>query len=300
MAAPQLTALQLTAKRQAVWSKTANILKKRYGTARLWTFMFMILGAFLAMIASQCSEGQPRLYLAGLSTVVFAMVSFLTARLLGQEHALAWVRSRAAAEALKREAYKYAARAAPYDDGDRDERLNDEREHIESDMTDILSQAVADEGDTGSVPTTDLTPDEYIRRRITDPIKSFFNPKADMAQRKARMFRRAELLLAAVTALITAVVGLAGKDPLGWGFDFVAFAAVLTTISGTILAHIEAERFDYTVAQYRATARRLEGAVASASKAFATASPDWSAFVAKCEGILSDENSSWVAKWSKP
>lgn len=120
-----------------------------------------------------------------------------------------------------------------------------------------------------------------------------------MAQRKARIFRGAEFILAALTTLITAFVGLAGKDPIGWGFDFVALAAVLTTISGAILAYIEAERFDQTVVQYRATARRSESALAGGSKTLAP-SPDWSVFVTKCEGILSEENSSWVAKWSKP
>ena len=296
---PQLTALQLTAKQQAIWSKTANGLKVKYEGTRTYTFVFLILGALMAMIASQRPEGQSRLYLAGISSVLFAMVSFLTARSLGREHALAWVRARAAAEALKREAYKYAAGAAPYTGPDRNLQLNRERDRIEADVDDLLSQAVTD-GGTGSTPTVELEPEEYIKRRITDQIESFFRPKANIARSRATAFRTAEFTLAGATAVITAIVGLAGKDPLGWGFDFVALASVLTTISGAILAHIEAERYDYTAAQYLATARRLESALTAAPKTFDRTSPDWSAFVTKCESILSDENNSWVAKFSKP
>jgi hypothetical protein len=82
----------------------------------------------------------------------------------------------------------------------------------------------------------------------------------------------------------------------------VAITAVLTTISGAILAHVEAQRYDQVVSQYRATARRLRNAIATAPppESFAVPSKEWSAFVVKCEGILAAENNSWLAKWSKP
>jgi hypothetical protein len=249
------------------------------------------------MIASQLAEGRPRLYLAGISTVLFGMVSFISARKLGQDRAAAWVRARAASEALKRAVYSYLAKASPYDGADRDSPLNSEREKIDEDLTDLQNK-ITDDSVPGSISAADLTPDDYIAKRVEAQI-NWLRPKAKKAQDKASFYRLVELILAAATTVITAVVGIAGKDPLGWGFDFVALASVLTTISGAVLAHIEAERYDFTVTQFRAAALRLENALARAQRPFVQPSAEWSDFVAKCEGILADENSSWVAKWSK-
>ncbi|HTF01150.1 MAG TPA: hypothetical protein VK621_21265, partial [Bradyrhizobium sp.] len=48
-----------------------------------------------------------------------------------------------------------------------------------------------------------------------------------------------------------------------WGvqFDFAAFTAVLTTVAGAVLAHVEASRFDFLVTTYLATARGLRTGV---------------------------------------
>jgi hypothetical protein len=295
---PGMNGLELTAQRQALWSQTANALKKRYELARAWSFGFTIVGALAAMLASQLAEGTPRVFVAVTSSVLFGLVSFLTARSLGQERAASWVRARAAAEALKREAYRYAAQAAPYDTADKDVRLASERARIEKDVDDLLAEAVTS-GGKSNIPQAVLTPAEYLAQRIQKQIDEYLEPKANQAQKDARTFRIAESCLAFATAVITAIVGVAGKDPLGWHFDFVAMTTVLTTISGTILAHIETSRYDFTASRYRATTRRLNEALATGATAFVAPSAEWSAFVNQCEGILADENSSWIAKWSK-
>ena len=257
------------------------------------------------MIASQLPEGRSRLTFAVASTLLFAIASFVTARMLGQERTLAWVRTRATAEALKREAFKYAAHATPYDTADRDVLLNDEREQIENDVNDLLSEVVPPTT-AGSAPTADLSPAEYIDRRIERQVTQFFEPKAHAALRQLKKLRRIEFALSLVAASITAVVGVAGKTAFagdstpGWGFDFVALATVLTSVSGAVLVHIEAQRYEHIVSQYRATARRLRDALARAPDQFSAPSPEWSLFVSKCEAILLEENNSWVAKWSKP
>jgi hypothetical protein len=300
-----MNALQLTSERQAVWSQTANRLRTRSTQLRSCTLTFTIVGAILAMIASQLPEGRMRLSFAIFSTLLFAAASFVTARLLGQDRTLAGVRARAAAEALKREVFKYTAHAAPYDGDDRDARLNTEREQVENDVSDLLNEVVEPTGD-GGAPTSDLTPAEYMDRRIQKQVTHFFEPRAATAARQLKYFRQAEFALASVAACITAAVGVAGKTALagdsspGWGFDFVALATVLTTVSGAILVHIEAQRYEHIVSQYRATARRLRDMLASAPHGFNVPSLEWSQFVAKCEAILVEENNSWVAKWSKP
>jgi SMODS and SLOG-associating 2TM effector domain 1 len=93
------------------------------------------------------------------------------------------------------------------------------------------------------------------------------------------------------------VVGAADKKALG-DFDFVALTSVLTTIAGAVVAHIEASRYGFLVTTYRATARRLRNELTKAAT-FSAPSPEWSAFVNRCETILADEDGGWLAKWTK-
>jgi SMODS and SLOG-associating 2TM effector domain 1/Protein of unknown function (DUF4231) len=293
-----MTALTETADRQSLWSTTAGALKRRVETARWLTFGFSILGALLAAIASQLND-PPRLYFAIAGAVLLAVVSFVTSRLLGSTQITSWLRARTASEALKREAYRYAASAKPYDDPlSRDAALNAEREKIERDVDDLLASAVARAG-LGSAPRDQLSRDGYVNRRVRNQIKDFYSPRADANKRIATSLRWAEFSLALAATIITAIVGVAGKDLFGLKFDFIALTAVLTTIAAAILAHMEASRSDFLVMVYRATARRLSAELSKAGDVDALSSDDWSDFVNRCETIIAEENTSWAAKWTK-
>jgi hypothetical protein len=290
--------LQLVSDRQGVWSATANRLKARYERARWMTFALSIGGAVLGTIASQL-DGDQRTQVAILGAVLFAIAGFLTARALGSHNATRWLRARAASEALKREGYKYAAGAAPYDDpATRNSKLNHEREEIEKTVDEMLGDA-SPEG-RGSAPKGPMSPEEYIQTRVQKQISEYFEPKANSAQRTASALRWVEAGLALAAACLTAIVGVIEKDPLGWGFDFVALTAVITAVSAMVVAHMEAGRYDFTVASYRSTARRLRNALAGAPESFVPGSPEWSAFVNECEGILWEANNTWIAKWTSP
>src|SRR5262245_18131084 len=107
--------LELTATRQASWSTTANGLKSRFDRARSAIFALSVLGAVLATIASQLPNGGARTAVAIASAIALGVATFLTARFATAAHVGEWVRARAVAEALKREAFKFAVQAAPYD-----------------------------------------------------------------------------------------------------------------------------------------------------------------------------------------
>jgi hypothetical protein len=172
-----MTALTETADRQSLWSSSADALKRHIEIARWITFVFSILGALLAAIASQLNDPQPRLYFAIAGAVLLAVVSFVTSRLLTGAQITNWVRARTASEALKREAYKYAASAAPYDDPlKRDAALNGEREQIEKDVDDLLASAVAHAG-AGSAPRDQLSREQYVARRVRNQIDGFYLPR---------------------------------------------------------------------------------------------------------------------------
>ena len=298
--------LDTVADRQAQWSKTANHLKSIIDNARWWVFLLSASGAVLAAVASQMggdaaaagtvSLNNPRAWVAIAAAVCLAFATFFTQRLLGTDHVTAWVRARAISERLKREAYRYAAGAAPYNDPDpakRNSALNDERAKIEADGDDLVQHLVKAAG-PGSSPRAAISNAEYLEKRISGPdgqVK-WYTDKADTYAAISKRLRMIELILAAAATLITAIAGVTGKSFLGISFDAAAFTAVLTTLAGAVLAHAEASRYDFLVMTYRATARRLVDRLDLSHE-------PWSDLVNDCENILAAENTSWIAKWTK-
>jgi SMODS and SLOG-associating 2TM effector domain 1 len=66
----------------------------------------------------------------------------------------------------------------------------------------------------------------------------------------------------------------------------------------TIVAHIEASRYQHPVTSYLAAAARLED-LDTDFDAARTNAGTWSEFVNGCEEVIAAENNSWVAKWTK-
>ena len=292
--------LQLVAERQGIWSATATLLKAHYDRARSLVFTLSLGGAVLATIASQLRQEDPaRQPIALTAALCFAIVTFITARALGAQSSTLWLRARAASEALKKEAFTYAARAEPYDDpATRKTKLNRAREDIEQGVDEIIGHAVS--AGKSSAPRGDIAPEEYISTRVEKQITGYFEPRANAAQRTASRLRWIEAVLALTAACLTTAAGIVSKIPVGTAlFDIAALTGIITTIASATVAHIAAGRYDFTVANYRATARRLRNALADAPESFTAPSPQWSAFVRECEGILWDANNTWLSKWGK-
>jgi hypothetical protein len=296
--------LDTLADRQAEWSATANELKRTIDHARTMVFALSISGAVLAAIASQMNDPAPgvsladnhRAWVAILAALCLAVGTFFSQRLLGAGQVTAWVRARALSEALKREAYKFATGAAPYNDPDaakNEALLDQQRGTIERDGDDLEDQLASASG-PGSAPRASLTLDEYRTARVIGQAKGYYRPAAKKYRQAARRLRQLEFSLALLATIFTAVAGVAGKSApiFGIELDFAAFTAVLTTIGGAILAHVEASRYDFLAMTYTATARRLEDRANQP-----VVSP--SDFVNDCETVIASENASWMAKWSK-
>jgi hypothetical protein len=298
-----MAALDTVADRQAGWSVTANKLKAGVDRARWAIFIFSVLGALLATVASQlgppigeapgASTVDPRTWLAIAGAVSLAAATFFTQRLLSQEHIAGWVRARAISEALKREAYKFAAGAEPYDQPNAENLLNVERQKIEADGDDLIAMLVTNPP-SGSVPRAMLTLPQYVERRV-DVQTDYYKKHAGSYRTTATRLRRTEFGLALAATLITAVASVTGKSThvFGIGFDIAALTAVLTTVAGAVLAHVEASRFDFLFTTYLATARRLEDRKSGPREPL-------SSFINDCEDIIATENLSWIAKWTKP
>lgn len=288
------------AQSQGRWSATAGALKKTYDGARKLTFILSILGALAAAVASQQQDEALRRALAIAGATMLAIGGLVTARFLAPNKAVRWVRARAASEALKRAAYTFSAQAAPYDDAaTRESALRTEVQKIEADVDDLLD--IQTPGQRGSTPDGAFAASDYVGQRV-EKAATWYEASAGKHQSAAKRLRVAELLLALGTTVLTALIGAVSKEWLQGqtGFDWAVLIAVLTTVSGVVLAHIEASRFDYLVTSYRAAARRLRYELVGAPTAVVVPSPEWSAFVARCEDIIADETGSWAARFSKP
>lgn len=100
--------LDTVAESQGQWSATATAHKGSFERTRALVFALSILAALLAAVASQRADAE-RQYLAVASAMSMGLATFLTGRLLNLQRSQIWVRARAASEALKREAFKFAA-----------------------------------------------------------------------------------------------------------------------------------------------------------------------------------------------
>lgn len=299
--------LELVARRAATWSETANQLKKRLDLVRWTVFVLSIAGALAAAIASQilpeagaAASALPKSHtvFATFGAVLLAAATFLSSRLLRDTEVQAWVRARAASEALKREAFRYATKAHPYNVPTAGELLKKEREKIEEPLTDLRDRQF-EAARAGSVPRDALSPEQYRERRVRQQI-DWYTDKARHYRKMASRLRWTEFTLALAATIVTALAGALGKrfeiGPMH--FDVAALTAVLTTVSGAILAHIEASRYQHLLTSYLATAARLED-LDTEFDAARTSAGTWSEFVNRCEDIIAAENNSWVAKWSK-
>lgn len=292
--------LEWIAKEQGQWSATAGAMKHTYYGIRWLTFGTSIAGALLAALASQAPRDDWRLWLATVGAVVLALGGLLTARFLGPERAARWARARIASEALKRAAYEFAARAAPFDDHTTSKaKLEEQVNAIEKEVDDLLHDVVR--AMPGSTPRRPWEPADYVSGRV-EKSAAWYEDAADENHRAALSLRRIEILLAVATTALTATIGSVSKEWLNShtaGFDWAALVAVLTTVSSTVLAHIEASRYDYLASSYRAAARQLRLLVLSKPQQALAPSTEWSQFVSRCEGVIASETGSWVARFGK-
>src|SRR5690349_13242599 len=103
--------LDHVAQRAACWSVAADRLQATQGKARNAAFALAVLGALGAAIASQIPDKGAyerwHFWIAMLGAACLAVVTLVTKQYLGSSKTLAWVRARAASEALKREAFRF-------------------------------------------------------------------------------------------------------------------------------------------------------------------------------------------------
>jgi hypothetical protein len=106
----------------------------------------------------------------------------------------------------------------------------------------------------------------------------------------ARRLHLAEIIVAAFGIVLTAAAAALGEQTSAT--DLSPFIGVVTTVSAALVAHLEAGRYQFIAATYRVTAKRLENTLGR----FDPDADNLQQFVEKCETIMAEENSAWMAK----
>lgn len=280
-----------------IWSATA---RKHQKALNAWRIRVLLLGVAAAVLGAVSDPralpwpgdwptwGVPRSAFGVAGGLLLGIVAFLTRELLGPEREGRWLRTRAAAEAFKREGYLMAAGAPPYD-GSLTRALLERGRGILAGVGDLEEETVADEERLKGMPPCPLSVDEYVAQRLDDQIKYY--------RRRAGEHR---VVVGRVRSL-TVVLGVAA-------FALGAFAngttgvwlIVITTVTASLAAFLYANRLQYLIGSYTAAARNLD-ALRVGWQTFGTEADDAERdrFILDCEAVLSAENQSWIAEWAR-
>jgi len=283
---------------QKRWSGTATSLKNSIERARRIVLWLGVLGAILATMAAQLAHVSEieqikasraihsglAMALGYLGAAALAVVAVVRQWKLGHERTQAWALSRAGSESLKREIYRYRTQSGPYSSANADLELLNQRDEVLKKLEPYQKYIVNPQPSTTNTPGL-LDAAGYLNERVGANVK-FYYDRANQYIRTLNLLNSAEFTLAILGALLGAAVTLTGTQTYG------AWVAVITTITGALAAHALAQRYEQLTITYRATAQRLEGAVARWQ---AAASKNLSDLVESCENILLEENQGWIA-----
>jgi hypothetical protein len=290
-----------TWRQQNEWSTTAGRFKSEIWLWRKLVLLLSIGGAIFATLSTQVPDGNAQKVVAVIAAVLLAIIPVVTPKKLSPQKTRNWAVARSVSEGLKEELYLFLARAEPYadPDGAKPEILRDRSFEITRKASDLLQHVTRVEAPPRELPTF-KSPKEYLEIRVADQI-DWYQEKSRLHSDKAAGLRNMEFCLAIVAALLAAVTGAVGGvlKIQGWPIEIGAWVAVLTTIGGTLTAHIAAARYDHIVTSYSATAFQLRHLKNHWPPGGDDSIPsvEWSTLVRRCEDAISKENESWLAKW---
>jgi hypothetical protein len=275
------------------WSNTANRMKKSIVFWRTLALALATGGAILATFAAQVGTDTTRgLWAGGVSAAALALVPVVRATRLGRGTTETWTRARSASEALKALAYTYLTRTPPYADGDRDLQLRRAYEAVLQAVGDLEGRTLGAEDSDKPLPAvTDV--DSYLTLRVQPQIDDYYRRGAAEQQRRLTGFRGLEYALSLIGAVLGAISVTTRTDAVA------AWVAVVTTVAAAITAHIAAARYEHLVIAYLTTARQLRFLVREWRNGGDGSPLAAGRLIGECENVISRENESWVAAWSR-
>jgi hypothetical protein len=282
------------------WDLTAKALKKSISRWREIVLALSIGGAALGTLSQQINAWKIVAMPAWLATTLgvlggaaLGLAGYFTKELLNPGPEAKAVRARAAAEALKSNAYLLAMGAPPYASATNADELLAKTREIRAGVEDLAPLAISSAQESEGMPPGPMAVDDYVRDRVVQQVEEFYLPKVRMNAKKLAMGRRLSLVFGAF-AVVLGLWSAKSASVAGW-------VAVIGTITTAIAAHQYAERYQFLSVSYQATADRLKWLK---TKWELDGKPQSSvdaqhAFIRACEDAISTENSAWMAEWTR-
>ncbi len=281
------------------WDLTSVSLKNKLRGWRDIIFVLSIGGAVLGTLSQQVNSwiaGMPTWVAATLgvlSGVALGLAGYFSKEVLSPEPEARAVRSRAAAEAFKREAYLLATGVPPYDTITSTDALLEKARQIRAALDSVTLVVTTREQEQEGMPPAGMSIDDYIKMRVDQQVDDYYLPQARNNTSKLALGRRISFVLGAI-AVVLGIWSARSGSVAGW-------VAVIGTITAAIAARQYAGRYQFLIVGYQATADRLKWLktkweIEGRNQPGAAAK---NAFILAVEDAIATENSAWMAEWTK-
>jgi CheY-like chemotaxis protein len=288
---------------QAVWSETANALKRELSWWRNLAAVAGVAGAFLATLAVALPDlgENSRLIQASIAltgAIVLSIVPYVAKTKASRDQVREWVRARSASEALKETIYRYLVGAQPFLPGSQPLELLNRIREVKDTVRDLSIYTASIEPPDKKRPLR-LTIDDYIEKRVNDQIDKFYRPKGRENAIAAKRLHNWEFRLGLLAVIMSAAAGTAATEfpelsAIG------SWVAVVTTAGAAVTAHLAASRYDHQAMTYLGTADRLAGLRDEWLTNPKNRDQDIiNKFVDDIEHAISTENEAWLAEWTR-
>ncbi|HEX2268677.1 MAG TPA: DUF4231 domain-containing protein [Pyrinomonadaceae bacterium] len=281
------------------WDATSVALKSRMWRWRYIVLVLSIAGAILGTLSHQVDgwhiSGVPA-WLSGtlgvLSGIALGAASYLTKEVLSPGPESNAVRTRAAAEAFKREAYLLATGAPPYATATNADELLEKSEQIRAGVNNLSPLALTSAEEQQGVPPVEMSVDDYVKQRVVQQIDEYYLPQVRLNNQKLALGRKVSLGLGAL-AILLGFWSARSASVAGW-------VSVIGAITAAIAAYQYAGRYQFLNVSYQATADRLNWLKTKWEIDGKRQPGDDAkhAFILASEDAIATENSAWMAEWT--
>jgi hypothetical protein len=279
---------RLVWKRYRTWAATARTLKKSDDGWKRTVLTLTIVGTVAGTLGPFVTVTSWSASAAGyLGAAALALATYFGKQLLDAAHQQNWTRARAAAEAFKSEAYRYAVQAPPYDAADsRMSRLAARIAELDE-LTKGRAQVVLSDAEaTRNVLTAPLSIDEYVTTRVNEQA-GWYRGRAKDNQDAISRGRMLALAFGGLAALLS-IFSATRTD----GTFAAASLGIVTTVGAAIGAYFQAGHYEAIALKYRETADALDRKVVEFRAAPSPQSQQQ--FVVDAETLMQAENAAWL------
>lgn len=227
---------------------------------------------------------------------LFALATVGGAMLGGGEAQRRWHIGRAAAESIKTLSWKYAMRAAPFeDDASADERFLGRMHEILASMSHVRLAAVIGTDPQAMISHSmsmlrsapvDVKRMSYERFRLDDQI-DWYVTKAEVAEERARQWR--------LTTVVLGGTGCAGAALRAFGVVEIDALGLAAAAMASIAAWTQLRQYWPNAAAYRVALNELQ-VIEAESATVPAEDRAWAAFCERAETAISREHTMWLAR----